>query len=116
MFDQIQNVNSKAKNIYKDVLKSSQGLNSRDGKIEVYQYDVKDLEIAPEMISKSAVKEAIQEKREEDERTKFVSSHSPTNSLRTEIESPIVKSRLVLQSVESKPEMSVRSKRSAAKT
>lgn len=31
--------------------------------MEVYQYDVKDLEIAPEMIGKSAVKEAIQEKR-----------------------------------------------------
>jgi hypothetical protein len=69
------------------------------------------------MIGKSAVKEAIQEKREEEYPSKFVPpSHSPTNSLRTEIESPNVKSRLVLQSIESKPDISVRSKRSVAKT
>ena len=79
---------------------------------------MKDLEIAPEMISKSAVKEAIQEKREDgDYPTKYVSSNSPTNSLRTEIyDSPNTKSRLLLQTVDSKPEMSVRSKRSVAKT
>jgi hypothetical protein len=39
IFDKISKIDQHAKNIYRQVLDKSEGLNSRGGKIEVYQFD-----------------------------------------------------------------------------
>jgi hypothetical protein len=39
IFDKITNIDGYAKGIYKEVLDKSEGLNSRGGKMEVYQFD-----------------------------------------------------------------------------
>lgn len=110
IFDQIQYVNQQAKNIYKDVLKSSQGLNSRDGKMEVHQYMEQNLEIAPNMIGQGAVKEILAEKHQDDVKAIKRDESNFTTSLKTEIDSPDFKSRVDLQTAHSfrKDELSVK--------
>ena len=39
IFDKIENINNHARDIYKDVLKTTEGLNSRDGKMKVHEYN-----------------------------------------------------------------------------
>ena len=39
IFDKISKIDNHAKNIYRNVLDKSEGLNARGGKMEVYQFD-----------------------------------------------------------------------------
>ena len=59
LVDKIEQVDQNTKQIYKEILKNTKGLNSKEEHMKAYQYD-EDFFIAPNMIGKEAVDDEVQ--------------------------------------------------------